>query len=270
MFIINSSVRRIVACAVLPVLLLAAGCSASPDESQQGESSESASALTNRSARFETFVGEDGQTYFDLIAANGENVLHSEGYESEAGAQAGIQSLVENGKSESSYQVKQAKDGEFYFDVVAANGETVSTSELYVSEANANRAGSTVRTILEAVPMPETRKATRTARFEVYTGSDGKAYFRLRAGNGEIMLGSQGYSTRSSARRGITSVIANGIDATRYDFLECGDGDVRIRLIANNGAVIATGQPYASESGAERAVARIGDLLEANPPVVEN
>jgi len=36
-------------------------------------------------------------------------------------------------------------------------------------------------------------------KFMVYKGKDGKDYFRLRAGNGEVIFSSQGYKTRNSA-----------------------------------------------------------------------
>src|SRR5262245_61634668 len=55
--------------------------------------------------RFETFEGADGQTYFQMLAGNGECVLHSEGYTSLESANKGISSVRSNGKSASHFEV---------------------------------------------------------------------------------------------------------------------------------------------------------------------
>ena len=46
--------------------------------------------------RFETFVGNDGQHYFKLKAANGEVILQSQGYSSLAGATNGVESVMKH------------------------------------------------------------------------------------------------------------------------------------------------------------------------------
>ncbi len=43
-------------------------------------------------------------------------------------------------------------------------------------------------------------------RFEVYTDRAGKSRWRLRAGNGEIIASSEGYSSRQSRLKGIAAV----------------------------------------------------------------
>lgn len=43
-------------------------------------------------------------------------------------------------------------------------------------------------------------------KFEIFTGKNGQFYFRLKAGNGEIIAQSQGYATKSAAQNGIESV----------------------------------------------------------------
>ena len=46
-------------------------------------------------------------------------------------------------------------------------------------------------------------------KFETYTDKGGKFRFRLKASNGEIILASQGYASRSGVRTGIESVRKN-------------------------------------------------------------
>lgn len=45
-------------------------------------------------------------------------------------------------------------------------------------------------------------------KFQVFPGADGLFYWRLRAGNGEIVAHSEGYFSRDNARRGVATVIA--------------------------------------------------------------
>jgi len=97
---------------------------------------------------FEVFTGEDGQEYFHLRAANGEIVLSSAGYDVRAGALAGIESVREAGREAASYTVFETHDGQYSFNLVAANGEPVGRGESYVSKANAERGVSAVIALL--------------------------------------------------------------------------------------------------------------------------
>ena len=54
-------------------------------------------------------------------------------------------------------------------------------------------------------------------KFVVNTGKDGKHYFRLKAGNGEIIFSSQGYAARKSCLNGIESVRKNSQDQDRFE-----------------------------------------------------
>ena len=144
--IINiASVRRLVGMVLVSASLASlAACSAAPGEEMSVE--DGSSEVTSTSAHFETFVGKDGQHYFSLVAGNGQNVLRSEGYVSVAGMNGGIASVTANGVDLANYDILQAKDGEFYFNITsAANGQTVATSEMYSTKANAQRASRTVR-----------------------------------------------------------------------------------------------------------------------------
>ncbi|PVE97020.1 MULTISPECIES: YegP family protein [unclassified Microbacterium] len=50
-------------------------------------------------------------------------------------------------------------------------------------------------------------------KFELYTDKSGEYRFRLKAGNGEVVAVSEGYSSKSSALAGIESVRRNAADA---------------------------------------------------------
>ncbi len=45
--------------------------------------------------------------------------------------------------------------------------------------------------------------------FEIFTGKDDLIYFRLKAGNGEVIAVSEGYTSMQAAENGIRSVREN-------------------------------------------------------------
>lgn len=47
----------------------------------------------------------------------------------------------------------------------------------------------------------------RAGKCEVFEGRDGQWYWRLKAGNGQVVGQSEGYVTRAGARRGARTVI---------------------------------------------------------------
>ncbi|WP_082473811.1 YegP family protein [Curtobacterium sp. Leaf261] len=50
-------------------------------------------------------------------------------------------------------------------------------------------------------------------KFEIYQDGKGEYRFRLKAGNGETIAISEGYSSKASAKNGIESVKKNAPDA---------------------------------------------------------
>ena len=84
--------------------------------------------------KFQIFTGRSKQYYFRLRARNGEPILKSEGYASKSGCQNGIDSVKENAPKDERYQRKTATNGQFYFLLVAANGEPIGMSEMYTTE----------------------------------------------------------------------------------------------------------------------------------------
>ena len=106
--------------------------------------------------KFQIFVGANGQFYFRLIAANGEKILRSEGYVSKSGCENGIDSVKENAPIEERYQRKTATDGEYYFLLVAANGEPIGVSEMYTSETARDNGIEVVKRTAPGSPVEDT------------------------------------------------------------------------------------------------------------------
>jgi uncharacterized protein YegP (UPF0339 family) len=95
-----------------------AGCAVdASDELAQAEAYDVTAA--KKAGRFELFVGQDGQHYFHLLAANGEKVLVSEGYTTVAAAKAGIDAVKANGVEVEAFDLRQAVNGQYYFDLLS-------------------------------------------------------------------------------------------------------------------------------------------------------
>lgn len=86
-------------------------------------------------------------------------------------------------------------------------------------------------------------------KFVVSKGKDGQDYFALKASNGEVILQSEGYSTRAACSAGIESVRKNAAMEGRFECHTAKDGRAYFVLKASNGQQIARSQMYKSESG---------------------
>ena len=85
--------------------------------------------------RFEIFKGGDNRFYFRLKVGNGESILKSEGYTQKHNAVSGIESVKENAPHDKRYKRKVAENDQPYFNLTAANHETIGTSETYSFKA---------------------------------------------------------------------------------------------------------------------------------------
>ncbi len=86
-------------------------------------------------------------------------------------------------------------------------------------------------------------------KFEVYKDKKGEFRFRLKAGNGQNILASEGYAKKASCMNGIKSVQTNSQKPDRFEHKKTPSGKYSFVLKAANAQVIGTSQTYASESG---------------------
>ncbi len=244
--------------AILAALLLATtsalgACATDSVEDETSEEGADAVSRARAEARIETFQGLDDKFYFHLVAANGEIVLQSEAYESSAAANDGVASVLDNGLVAERYEVREAIDGDTYFVLKAENNAVIGVSETYVSRSNAERAVATTRSLSRELAGKRPIPAALQARFETFTGTDGKFYFHMRAKNGQTVLASQAYTTRTNANKGVRAVIANGDEAERYEVLQARSGEWYFRIkAAGNNEIIGRSEMYATKANAER------------------
>jgi uncharacterized protein YegP (UPF0339 family) len=200
--------------------------------------------------RVELWTDAGGAYHFHLLASNGQILVTSQSYSARTSALNGMLSVLSNGSLADRYVVKAAANGGAYFTVVAGNHAVIATSEVYSTDAAA-RAG--VTATLRAVDAYYAHWDDATgARVDVFDGSDGRFFFDVHAGNGAIVLQSQGYSGEAAALNGAFSVQDNGVTAARYTVLQAANGRWYFNLTSTNTQVIATSQLYSTTAGAER------------------
>ncbi|MFY2825169.1 YegP family protein [Ruegeria sp. MALMAid1280] len=91
-------------------------------------------------------------------------------------------------------------------------------------------------------------------KFEIYEDKAGEYRFRLKAGNGEIILSSEGYVQKAGAENGVSSVKTNAPNDARYERTETKSGGHRFNLKASNGQVIGASESYTSASGRDNGI----------------
>jgi uncharacterized protein len=104
------------------------------------------------------------------------------------------------------FQLKKAKDGQFYFNLMASNGEVVLTSEMYKAKPSAKNGIASVM-----------KNAPDAKRFEGKTSKNGKFYFVLKAANSQVIGNSEMYESEKSATAGRASVTKAAADAKVED-----------------------------------------------------
>jgi len=90
--------------------------------------------------------------------------------------------------------------------------------------------------------------------FELKTAKDGQTYFNLKAGNHEIILSSEMYTTRAAAENGIASVQKNSADDGKFDRRKSSNDKDYFILKAGNGQEIGRSEMYESAGAMENGI----------------
>jgi uncharacterized protein YegP (UPF0339 family) len=95
------------------------------------------------------------------------------------------------------------------------------------------------------------------ASFEIGKSKDGQYKFVLKAANGEVILASELYKSKSSATNGIASVRTNCAVDARYERKMTKNGKWMFNLKAGNHQVIGTSEMYNSEKARDGGIASV-------------
>lgn len=90
-------------------------------------------------------------------------------------------------------------------------------------------------------------------KFEIFKDRGGKFRFRLKASNGETILASQGYASRSGVHSGIRSVRTHCKRKACFEVAKTASGH-RFNLVASNGRVVGTSESYKTPRACENGV----------------
>jgi len=97
------------------------------------------------------------------------------------------------------FEIKRAKDKEYFFNLLAHNGEVILTSEMYISKTGAKKGIVAVQT-----------NAPESNCYDRRTNKRKRHYFVLKAANHRIIGCSESYSGATAMEKGIKSVLKNG------------------------------------------------------------
>lgn len=102
-------------------------------------------------------------------------------------------------------------------------------------------------------------------KFVVSIRKNGEFQFNLQASNGQTILSSEGYSSKTACLNGVESVRKNAPDDARYQRKTTTNGKHHFNLTSTNGQVIGSSQTYDSQSGMENGIASV----KSNAPDAE-
>jgi uncharacterized protein YegP (UPF0339 family) len=91
-------------------------------------------------------------------------------------------------------------------------------------------------------------------KFVITKRTNGEFQFNLKAGNGQVILSSQGYATKASCENGIESVRKNSADDARFDRKTSTNGKDYFNLTATNGQIIGSSELYESLAARENGI----------------
>ena len=105
-------------------------------------------------------------------------------------------------------------------------------------------------------------------KFEIKAGRTGKFRFNLKASNGQTILSSEAYESRSAANKGITSVKKNAGNDKRFERKTGKDGSAFFVMKAANGEPIGRSEMYRTTRSMESGIASVAKNA-ADAPVVD-
>jgi uncharacterized protein YegP (UPF0339 family) len=115
------------------------------------------------------------------------------------------------------FEIKKAKDERYVFNLYAANQVIVATSQVYSSSTAAMNG---IKSVIENAPKAPVEDQTLKSydslpypKWEIYQDKGGQYRFRLNASNGSCICHSQGYTSKSSCKNGIESIIRTSKNA---------------------------------------------------------
>ncbi|HLP64335.1 YegP family protein [Flavobacterium sp.] len=102
-------------------------------------------------------------------------------------------------------------------------------------------------------------------KFVITNRTNGEYQFNLKAGNGQTILASEGYTTKAACLNGVESVKKNSQDDARFEKKESSNGKYYFSLKATNGQIIGSSEMYESASARDNGI----ESVKKNAPDAE-
>ena len=99
-------------------------------------------------------------------------------------------------------------------------------------------------------------------KFVITKRANDEFQFNLKAGNGQTILTSEGYTTKAACLNGIESVKTNSQDDSKFDKKESSNGKPYFNLKASNGQIIGASEMYESTAARDNGV----ESVKTNAP----
>ena len=111
----------------------------------------------------------------------------------------------------SKFEIHRTKSGGYRFALKAANGQVISTSQVYKTIVTCKKGITSVKVNalahVEDHTVDEVETVTlKNPKYELYKDKVGEFRFRLRAKNGQIILSGEGYGTKANCQHGIVYI----------------------------------------------------------------
>ena len=91
-------------------------------------------------------------------------------------------------------------------------------------------------------------------KFVITKRTNGEFQFNLKAGNGQVILASEGYTTKAACENGIESVKKNSQDDARFERLTSKNDKFYFLLKATNGQSIGSSEMYESVASRDNGI----------------
>lgn len=171
----------------------------------------------------------EGEYVAVLSAKNGELMLESEIYSSEEGARSGIATIVRNITGGGKFVIYRDKNGNYYFKLKSSGNKLLCIGEIYRAKDQCEKAVESVKRLaadapiaggvsrgdeyIEYKPSPVRVNAkSAPGKWVVKRGDDDMWHAMLYAGNGQLMLATEGVSSQSTALAALDAVRKNAAE----------------------------------------------------------
>lgn len=104
------------------------------------------------------------------------------------------------------FEIKKARDGQFYFQLKSSTGDVILASEMYKQKASAQNGIASVQ-----------KNSTDDSKYSRLKSKNGKFFFTLKAANYQVIGSSEMYTSEANRDKGIEAVKKNGSTSTIKD-----------------------------------------------------